>query len=366
MPISSTKRAWIVIAGLLFLILGGLGVHYLTQRRPLPPLPSANHAGPPPDILSQLPPDAPVVAYLDASALRKLQNSPLAAVLGLTSPGPEADREYADFVRDTGFDYTRDLDHAALAFWPSSFGPPDNPLAEDRMLAIADGRFDQQKIKAYALRTGKQITRGSQSIYEVPGSPPISLEFLSATRIAIAGGKGATDLVANISSRAPAARDPEMQSRIQRVAGAPIFAVARTDKLPPSFYAGLRNSPQLERLVRSIRGLTLAGQPEGDNLKMALDAECDSMKSALEISALLDTFRMVGSMAISDAKMRREMTREQAAFLSALINQFKVTHQDKWVRLSLDITPAMLGAPRSRSASTPATPAPAPAAHPAH
>jgi len=44
----------------------------------------------------------------------------------------------------------------------------------------------------------------------------------------------------------------------------------------------------------------------------------------------------------------------------------KVTHQDKWVRLSLDITPAMLGAPRSRSASTPATPAPAPAAHPAH
>jgi hypothetical protein len=365
-PISSTKRAWIVIAGLLFLILGGLGVYYLTQRRPLPPLPGANHAGPPPDILSQLPPDAPVVAYLDASALRKLQNSPLAAVLGLTSPGPEADREYADFVRDTGFDYTRDLDHAALAFWPSSFGPPDNPLAEDRMLAIADGRFDQQKIKAYALRTGKQITRGSQSIYEVPGSPPISLEFLSATRIAIAGGKGATDLVANISSRAPAARDPEMQSRIQRVAGAPIFAVARTDKLPPSFYAGLRNSPQLERLVRSIRGLTLAGQPEGDNLKMALDAECDSMKSALEISALLDTFRMVGSMAISDAKMRREMTREQAAFLSAIINQLKVAHQDKWVRLSLDITPAMLGAPRSRSASTPATPAPAPAAHPAH
>ncbi len=364
MPISSTKRAWIVIAGLLLFVVGGLGLYYVTQRHPLPPLPGANHAGPPPDILSQLPLDAPAVGYLDASALRKLRNSPLAAVLGLTSPGPEADREYADFVRDTGFDYTRDLNHAALAFWPASFGTPDNPLAEDRMLAIADGRFDQEKIKAYALRTGKLITRGTQSIYEVPGNPPISLEFLSPTRIAIAGGKGATDLVANISPSAPAARDPEMQSRIQRVAGAPIFAVARADKLPPSLYANFRNSPQLERLVRSIRAMTLAGQPEGDNLKMALDAECDSMKSALEISALLDTFRMVGSMAVSDARMRREMTREQAAFLSALINQLKVSHQDKWVRLSLDITPAMLGAPRPHPTSAPA--APPPAAHPAH
>jgi len=361
-PISSTKRAWIVIAGLLLLIVAGLGVFYYSQRRPLPPLPGANHAGPPSDILSQLPPDAPVVAYLDAAALRKLRNSPLAAVLGLTSPGPEADREYAAFVRDTGFDYTRDLDHAAMAAWPVSLGTPADVLGEDRVLAIADGRFDQEKIKAYALRTGKLAALGTRSIYEVPGNPPVSLEFLSPTRIVLADGKGAGDLLGPVDSATPSALDSEMQSRIQRVAGAPIFAVARTDKLPPSFYANFRNSPQLEHLVRSVRAMTLAGQPDGDNVKMALDAECDSMKNAIEISALLDTFRMVGSMAISDAKMRREMTREQAVFLSALINQLKVTHQDKWVRLSLDITPAMLGAPRSRSTAA----APAPAAHAAH
>jgi hypothetical protein len=134
-----------------------------------------------------------------------------------------------------------------------------------------------------------------------------------------------------------------MQGRIKRVAGAPIFAVARTDRLPASFYAGFKNSPQLEQLAQSIRGLTLAGQPSGNDVNVALDAECDSMTNAIKISTLIDTFRMVGSMALHDPKMRGQMTREQAAFLAALLTRMKVTHQDKWMRLSLAITPEMLG-----------------------
>ncbi|HXO04669.1 MAG TPA: hypothetical protein VN884_03445, partial [Candidatus Sulfotelmatobacter sp.] len=86
----------------------------------------------------------------------------------------------------------------------------------------------------------------------------------------------------------------------------------------------------------------------GNSMNLALDAESDSMKNAFEISTLLDTFRMVGSMALHDPKMRGQMTRQQAAFLAALLAQTKVAHQDKWVRLSLQITPEMLGAPRPR------------------
>jgi hypothetical protein len=86
-------------------------------------------------------------------------------------------------------------------------------------------------------------------------------------------------------------------------------------------------------------------------MDLALDAECDSMKNAFEISTLLDTFRMVGSMALHDPKMRGQMTRQQAAFLAALLAQTKVAHQDKWVRLSLQITPEMLGAPKARPAA---------------
>src|SRR5580700_5720840 len=203
MAMSSTTRAWIVVAILLVGLLGGAAALYFWHNRPLPPIvstvPGAPAAAPPSDILSELPPDAPVVAYIDAASLRSLQNSPLAAALGLASPGPQADRDYANFVRDTGFDYTRDLDHAAIAVWPAGVGTPDNVLGEDRVLAIADGRFDQQKIKAYALRTGKEIAGGPQPAYEVPGNPLVCLTFLSPTRIALASGRNSTELLARVS-----------------------------------------------------------------------------------------------------------------------------------------------------------------------
>lgn len=363
---SSTTRAWIVVAILLACLLGGAAALYFWHNRPLPPIvstvPGAPAAAPPSDILSELPSDAPVVAYIDAASLRSLQNSPLAAALGLASPGPQADRDYANFVRDTGFDYTRDLDHAAIAFWPASLGTPANVLGEDRVVAIADGRFDRQKIKSYALRTGKEISRGSQSVCEVPGNPPVSLEFLAPTRIALAGGRNATELLARVSLSASSPRDPSMQSRIDRVAGAPVFAVARTEHLPPSFYDNFHNAPQLEQLARSVQAITLAGQPDGNNLRITLDAESDSVKNALAISILLEGGRMAGSMALSDPNTRRQMTKEQITFLEALVNQAKITHQNKLVRLVLDITPAMLSAAPSRAA-LPRSPAVHPVAH---
>ncbi|MFZ0645498.1 MAG: hypothetical protein WA690_18960 [Candidatus Acidiferrales bacterium] len=367
MTVSSTTRAWIVVGVLLVLLLVGGAAFYFWHNRPLPPIvstvPGAPAAAPPSDILSELPPDAPVVAYIDATTLRSLQNSPLAAALGLASPGPQADRDYANFVRDTGFDYTRDLDHAAVAFWPASIGTPANVLGEDRVVAIADGRFDQPKIKSSALRTGKEVSRAPQTVYEVPGNPPVALTFLSPTRIAIAGGKNATQCLSSINVSGSSRRDAAMQSRIDRVAGAPIFAVARTEHLPASLYDSFHNAPQLEQLARSVQAVTLAGQPEGNNLRLTLDAESDSMKDALAISILLEGGRMAGSMALSDPNTRRQMTKEQITFLQALVNQAQITHQNKLVRLVLDITPAMLNATPTRAAAPTHSPAVHPVAH---
>jgi hypothetical protein len=373
-PSASAKRAWIAIAAVLLCLAAAGVAYYFWQARPLPPivstLPGVPAAGPPPDILSQLPADAPIIAYIDAGNLRTLQNSPLAAALGLASPGPQADRDYANFVRDTGFDYTRDLDHAAIAVWPAGVGTPDNVLGEDRVLAIADGRFDQPKIKAYALRTGKEIAGGPQPAYEVPGNPPVSLTFLSPTRIALASGRNSTELLARVSPHASssASRGPAMQSRIQRVAGAPMFAVARADRLPQSIYAPLHNSPQLEQIARSVQAITLAGQPDRDNLKVTLDAECDSLKNAVQLAFLLETGKMAGSMALSDPRTRRQMTHEQYAFLEALINHATINHQNKVVRITLEVTPEMLAAappPKPAASHPPATThAPPPAAYP--
>jgi hypothetical protein len=347
MPLSSRNRALIAVAVIIGLVAAGFGAYLYKQRHPLP----GASSGAAPVLLGQLPADAPAVGYIDVASLRGLQNSPLSAILGLTSPGPQADREYAEFVRGTGFDYTRDLDKAAIAAWPQSLITPAGGMGENRVLAIADGRFDQQKIKAYALRTGTVVARGTQQVYEVPGNPPLSFAFLSPTRMVLASGKNATELLAGAGGGK--ARDPGMQARIGRVAGAPIFAVARTDQLPASFYSNFGNSPQLERLARSIRGLTLAGQPDGEIIRVALDAECDSMANALQLAALLDILRMGSTMALSDPKTRQQMNQEQAAFLRAVVNQVKVAHQDKWVRLTLDVTPEMLAAPKSSAARLP-------------
>ena len=351
-PLSSTSRALIAVAIITCLCGAAVGVYFYRHHGPLPSV----NSGQAPDLLSLLPADAPVIAYIDAATLRGLKSSPLATALGLTLPGPQQDVGYTDFVRNSGFDYTRDLDRVTVALWPNSLGTPDGRPPSGRSLAIADGRFDQQKIVAYALRSGWEEKDKLHSVYEFPGPPPeksLFLKFLSAERVALANDSALLDNLSSASPHVPDARDPAMQARISRVAGAPIFAVARTDNLPPGFYSGFANSPQLEHLAHSVVSLTLAGKPSGDDLKVALDGECDSMKNAIGITTLLEISRMAASMALSDPKTRRQMTKEQAAFLTALVDQLKVNHQDKWVRLTLDITPAMLGAsPHARATPT--------------
>jgi hypothetical protein len=68
-------------------------------------------------------------------------------------------------------------------------------------------------------------------------------------------------------------------------------------------------------------------------------------------------------MALSDPNTRRQMTKEQIAFLQALVSQAQITHQNKLVRLVLDITPAMLNATPTHAAAPARSPAVHPVAH---
>lgn len=337
MPLTPPQRAWIALALVLCLAIAGGAVYYHHLRKPLP----GQVPGAPPHLMSQLPSDAPIVGYIDAAALRSTKESSLVAALMTPASGTQADQEYKQFVDGTGFDYSRDLDRAAMAVWPASLAPTPETVSQDRTLAIADGRFDREKIKSYAIRMhGHEESRGADHFYVVPGAPPVAFEFLSPTRILISSGPDPASILRVSDSGGPG---PAMQEEISRVAGAPVFAVARTDKLPESFYSSLKNSPQLGHLARSVQGVTLAAKPDGDSLVVTLEAECDSMKNSLELATLIDGFRMVGSMVMSDPKTRRQMTREQATFVSEVISNTQVTHQDKWVRLALQISPQMLG-----------------------
>lgn len=349
MPLSSKQRAFIALGIFGAIVAAGAGI-YVHSRRTASP---AEDAEPPLDIfaepskptaaasniLSELPPDAPAFAYIDVAELRKLQGSPLASLLGLVDTKPKEDSDYRRFVRGTAFDYSRDLDRLAGAFWLAGEGYA-SANAGARTLVFADGRFDVKKIEEYALKSGHAISRENQSIFEIPGNPPAAFRFLSPTRIELGSGKNPVQLLRALDSQKS---DPSLQGRLETIGGAPIFAVARTDKLPASFYENFNKSAQVESLVRSLRVLALAGQPGGDVLRVALDGETTSSANALEIATLLDISRMGASFALADPKTRAQMTGQQSAFLDALIRQLKITHQGRWVRLRIDITPQMLG-----------------------
>lgn len=340
MTLSSTQRAWIALGIILCLAGAGLGFYFHRAHRPLP----GSSAGGSPELLSQLPADAPALGYFDVSDLRK---SPVVLKIAAMAE-PQEDPEYKRFAHDTGFDYARDLDRVGLAFWPGH--STQFPL--ERAVILADGRFDRQKIDAY-LAADPSIHRGPGQVAELPPLPGFSkreLAFVAPGRIAYTAG---TEIAASIQRDRSARINPALVPLIQRVGGAPIFAVLRADNLPDSFYANFKNSPQLEHFARSIRGIALAGKPDGDRLHLVLDAECDSMKNAIAIAAQLEILRMFGSVALADPHTRRQMDKQQAALAQALLNQIQVTQQDVWVRLTLDVTPEMFAAPAANPSADP-------------
>jgi hypothetical protein len=307
-------------------------------------------------ILDELPAGAPVIAYANLAELQKWQ-APLATLLGIDSSSPLEDQEYRKFVRETGFDYSRDLDRVAISFWPANFGIQAGSIpVQNRTFAIAEGRFNEGKIKAYALKVGHARMRGKQQqFYEVPGNPPVAFEFRSPTELAFASGEDASAMLAAANSENAEKKDLALQSEIDRVAAAPLFAIIRGEKLPASFYLSLQSYPQIEHLARDVLTLVAAGQPAGSTLRIALDAENASRTDALEIATLLEISRMGISVGMSDPKAQPQMTGQQGSVIEALMKELKITHEAREVSIRLGITPDMLNAAKNDSTSAPAS-----------
>ncbi len=104
-----------------------------------------------------MPEDARAVLFIDLADLRK---QPFFAGLLAWAPKPDADQEYRQFVRDTGFDYEKDLDRVAVAF--------EQQGAQRIFFAVGDGHFDKKKIKAYAAKNGVLQNSGAAEIFSLP------------------------------------------------------------------------------------------------------------------------------------------------------------------------------------------------------
>src|SRR5712692_1148861 len=257
--------------------------------------PSAAPEGPPPELVSLVPPDAPYLLYADLVALRA---SPFLRQLEALAPPKSADRDYAEFVRATGFDYSRDLDRVLVVGRVGS--------AQPHTFAFAEGRFDRGKIESYALHTGKVERQNGVEVYLVPAGSPaktVALAFLDNNRMALADGPTLEPVLA----RAAGGPDAALRERISRVAGAALFAVGRSAPLPENFSIGGMRSEQFANLARSLRWLTLAARPESDRMRVFLEGECDTDENARQLAGMLDGLRVVGQTLLVDPKNRRRM-----------------------------------------------------------
>ena len=304
-------------------------------------------------VLSAMPPDASAVLFAD---LTELRHAPFATEFYNWIPRSQADAEYAQFLHETGFDYERDLDRAAIAVIKNE--------KESKLFAVAEGRFDRQKIEAYASRSGTRETRSGREVFTVPLSDSarkISFAFLNKEEVALTD---AADLTAFLTPLPDSTDASEWRERFTREAGSPVFAVIRQDAAAGSALAsrtpGGFQSPQLSALLDQLQWISLAGKPQDNALRIVAEGECTSDQTARQLADLLKGVLVLAQAGLNGPKTRQQLDpRIRDAYLE-LIKGADVSRFDrgetKSVRLVFDVTPKLLEA---ATIAVPAAPTPA-------
>lgn len=307
------------------------------------------------DVLGMMPADASAVIFID---LAELRTAPFMSQLYAWAPRPQADPEYAQFLKETGFDYERDLERLAIAITKRE--------QDSTLLAIADGKFDRQKISAFALKTGSVAMNGGREILSVlvSGSAKrISFTFLRNNRIALTDGP---DPGAALDARKRKEDNAEWILRFERLGGSPGFAIIRQDAAAGAMLAaqapgGLR-SPQLSTLLDQLQWITIAGKPENDGLRLIAEGESTTEATTRQLADLLNGVMMLAKAGLNDAKTRHQLDPTVRSAYLELLKSADVSKIDrgdtKSVRLTFEITPGFL---ESAGHAPLATPAPAPA-----
>jgi hypothetical protein len=203
---------------------------------------------------------------------------------------------------------------------------------------IADGRFDQKRIEDYALRDGKKETRNGHTVYTTPTATPgkiTAFTFLSAGRLAIADGG---DISSVLGQNPQATTDAGLQEQITRVAGAPIFMVAKPKAIVPAGAA--RGSTPLDNL----RWVNIAARPDGDKVVLSAEGACDSPEQAKQLAATLELLRGISRGMLVDPKNTGNMPPETVKAISQMIQAAQISTDASRVRLLIGIDTATFGA----------------------
>jgi hypothetical protein len=330
-------------------------------------------------LLHDMPADTSAVLYVDVAQLRQ---STFTQKLFAWAPKPQADADYARFIQDTGFDYERDLNRVVFAAAKRG--------SQSVWFAIADGTFDQRRLVAYIEKIATIQRRGGRDIYSIPAAIPLpasgntpapavasqmSLAFLHSGRIAVTSD---ADLSAYLDQKNSTLDPGPWRTRFGRLAGSPVFVVARQD---PNAVASLAaqapggfQSPQLSALLSQLSWLTVAAQPQSDALRIVAEGETATDTVASQLSDMLTGVLILAQAGLNSAKPTQQLDPQARAAYLELLKSADITRLDrgdlKAVRVVFAITPNFLNAatlpkstqsnpPAPAAAPSPAKPAPA-------
>jgi hypothetical protein len=133
--------------------------------------------------------------------------------------------------------------------------------------------------------------------------------------------------------------DP-VRERAAHLDGAAAFVISRVPPIPDN--AGSTQPPatvQLMSLARSVQWITLAARPEGDNLRISLEGDCDTSAGANQIKSMLEVLRMFAKAGLENPKSSQSMNSATLAWLQTLLTNAEVSQSAERVRVLVEITP---------------------------
>ena len=297
---------------------------------------TAEHGRPRESLLGQLPFTASSVMYVD---LLELRQGDLLKSLAKWTAGSTEEPEYQAFVKETGFDYERDLNQLGIAFRTRNL--------RSSYFAIADGHFDRKKISDYLHKNGGSEQKNGREIFHVTSSKPgrnIALAFLSDDRIALTDGD---DFSADLESANQGVGHQEWMQRFERLSGVPAFALVRQEAAIGAVLSerapGGIASPQLAQLLNLLTWVSIAGKPEGSSFRVVIDGECPNEMVMRQLTEFFSGITLLAQAGLNDPKLREKMdATEREAYLQ-LLSSIEVTRLNRGetqsVRVSFVILP---------------------------
>ncbi len=263
------------------------------------------------ELFRRLPGENVLLLHLDVAALRRTN-----ALAPLLQAQVTPDPDYGAFVRETHFDYQRDLDQAAVCWLP------------DRVYILARGRFDPERLRAYAISQGGACSgRLLERPCNLPAGRPgrrISFWMPSSRLLALA--------------TAPES-DAVLQLQNEPAMNATALARAAQAFSPEASLVWLTTAPSTLGQVLPGAGALLAGalsnaqriylflNPSPAGVQIALHADCLSDSRAEETKRLLQ--------GISD--LMAGLTRRGPAEWSRLLSSAAIQQQGTTVRATWQI-----------------------------